>query len=449
MGNHRHWVGYWVLALGFGAGACGGGGGDVSEPGKDPVTPGTVTEARSDLTRSAPDATTDSVTARVAGDTAFAVELYRKLSEGDDGHQNLLFSPYSISVALGMLYAGAGGTTKTEMQKVLHFDQADADVASAFNTLDQALASRGANATGTKGEPFRLAAANALWGQQGQAFLDPYLDVLASSYGAGVNLVDFNKSPESARVTINDWVSDKTAAKIPELLPQGSISSSVRFVLTNAVYFNAAWATQFEPEQTQDGTFTLADGSAVELPLMHEGLTTRYAEGGGWKATELPYSGGEVSMLLVLPDAGTFDAFQAGFDPVKLTGINAALEASSEVPVVLTLPRFELRTPLTLADSLKALGMPTAFSGGADLSGIDGAHDLSIGEVIHQAFAKVDEEGTEAAAATAVIGVGTSAPQNPPPVPKEFDVRQPFLFGIRDNATGALLFLGQIADPRG
>lgn len=444
-------MGYLALSLAFGAGACGGSN-DASAPGKDPVTPetpGTVTEAKSDVTRSAPDAPSDALTARVAGDTAFAVELYRKISEGDGAHQNLLFSPYSISVALGMLYAGAGSTTKSEMQKVLHFDQTDAEVASAFNTLEQALASRGAKATGTNGQPFRLAAANALWGQAGQTFLDPYLDVLAASYGAGVNLVDFAKSPEGARVTINDWVSDRTETKIPELLPQGSIDSSVRFVLTNAVYFNAAWATQFEPKQTEDGTFTLADGTAVEVPLMLEGLTTRYAEGEGWKATELPYSGREVSMLLVLPDAGTFDAFQGGLDPAKLAGIDAALEASSDVPVVVTLPRFELRTPLKLAGALKALGMSSVFSGAADLSGIDGAHDLSISEVIHQAFAKVDEEGTEAAAATAVIGVGTSAPTDPPPVPEEFDVRRPFLFGIRDNATGELLFLGQIADPRG
>jgi serpin B len=332
---------------------------------------------------------------------------------------------------------------------VLHLDQSDADVASAYNTLEQALASRGTNATGTKGEPFRLAAANALWGQNGQRFLDPFLDVLAASYGAGVNLVDFAGAPERARVTINDWVSDQTARKIPELLPKDSLDSSVRFVLTNAVYFNAAWAAQFQREATQDGTFTLADGSTAELPLMHEGLSTRYAEGTGWKATELPYSGGEVSMLLVLPEVGTFDAFRAGFDPKQLADIDAALAAESPEPVVVTLPRFEVRTPLSLADTLTALGMPTAFTSGADLSGIDGEHDLSIGDVIHQAYAKVDEEGTEAAAATAVIGVGSSAPTEPPPEPKHFDARQPFLFGIRDQATGALLFLGQISDPRG
>jgi len=434
----------WLL-LGLGLAGCGG---SDEHPQPNPVTPGALTEAKSDLERSPPSASTDLVASRVDGDKAFAVELYRKLGASGLTHQNLLFSPHSISVALGMLYPGTAGTTKTEMQKVLHFDQADADVASAYNTLEQALASRGENATGTKGEPFRLESANALWGQIGQRFLDPYLDVLAESYGAGVNLVDFARSPDGARVTINGWVSDKTARKIPELLPQGSIDSSVKFVLTNAVYFNAAWATQFEHEATADGAFTLADGSTAMLPLMNEGLSTRYAEGTGWKATELPYSGGEVSMLLVLPDAGTFDTFQAGFDSKQLADIDAALASASYGPVVVKLPRFEVRTPLSLADTLSALGMPTAFTAGADLSGIDGEHDLAIGDVIHQAYAKVDEEGTEAAAATAVIGVGTSAPVEPP-TPKYFYVQQPFLFGIRDNATGALLFLGQITDPRG
>lgn len=445
MGNVTARTGNVWFLVGLGLSACGG---SDERPQPDPVTPLAVTEAKSDLTRSPPSAPADVVAGRVGGDTAFGVELYQKLSAGELAHQNLLFSPHSISVALGMLYAGVAGTTKSEMQKVLHFEQSDADVASAYNTLEQALASRGANAAGTKGEPFRLEAANALWGQNGMAFLDPFLDVLAASYGAGVNLVDFARAPERARVAINDWVSDKTAQKIPELLPDGSIDSSVRLVLTNAVYFNAAWATQFEPEATEDGTFTLADGSTAELPLMHEGLSTRYAEGTGWKATELPYSGGEVSMLLVLPDAGTFDAFQAGFDPKKLNEIDTALAGASDGPVVLTLPRFEVRTPLSLAGTLSALGMPTAFTDAADLSGINGQHDLSIGDVIHQAYAKVDEEGTEAAAATAVIGVGTSAPVEEPE-PKHFDVRQPFLFGIRDSATGTLLFLGQIADPRG
>lgn len=445
MGNVRARVGNVGFLLGLGLAACGG----SDEPSRhtDPNRPVEVTEAKSDLTRSPPNASSDVVADRVAGDKAFAVEVYQKLG-AKLAHENLLFSPHSISVALGMLYPGTVGATKSEMQKVLHFDQPDAEVASAYNTLEQALESRGANATGTKGEPFRLEAANALWGQHGQVFLDPFLDVLAESYGAGINLVDFARAPESARATINDWVSDKTAHKIPELLKSGMITPDVRFVLTNAVYFNAAWATQFEPEATADGTFTLVDGSPVELPLMHEGLSTRYAEGSGWKATELPYSGGEVSMLLVLPDAGTFDTFRSGFDPKKLAEIEAALGGSTPAPLVLTLPRFEVRTPLSLADTLIALGMPTAFTSEADLSGIDGEHDLSIADVIHEAYAKVDEEGTEAAAATAVIGVGTSAPTEEPE-PKHFDVRQPFLFGIRDSATGTLLFLGQITDPRG
>jgi len=447
MGNVTLRMGNVGFLLGLGLVGCGAA--DTIDKHTSPNRPAAVTEAKSALTRSPPTAPADLLASRVGGDEAFAVELYRKLGEGELAHRNLLFSPHSISVALGMLYAGTAGTTKSEMQKVLHLEQSDADVASAYNTLEQVLASRGTNASGTKGEPFRLEAANALWGQNGQRFLDPFLDVLAQSYGAGVNLVDFARAPEQARVTINDWVSDETEQKIPELLPEGSIGPDVRFVLTNAVYFNAAWAAQFQSEATQPGTFTLVDGSTAELPLMHEGLSTRYAEGTGWKATELPYSGGEVSMLLVLPDAGTFDAFQSGFDPKKLADIDAALASATPETVALTLPRFEVRTPLSLAGALTALGMPTAFTGGADLSGIDGAHDLSIGDVIHQAYAKVDEEGTEAAAATAVIGVGSSAPTEPPPEPKHFDVRQPFLFGIRDDATGALLFLGQITDPRG
>lgn len=393
-------------------------------------------EAKSAASRLPPSAPADSVQKLTHDNAAFALDLLHAV--GPD--ENFFYSPHSISIALAMTYAGAAGETKTEMKKALHFDQSDADLNAAFNSLDQALASRGKNAKGSDGQPFRLRISNAAWAQRDYTFLPTYLDVLAESYGAGIKLLDFVADSEGSRHTINDWVSVQTEGKIPELLQAGSVNGDTRLVLTNTVYFNASWATPFEPSATQDGTFTKLDQSTVTVPLMHGAIGDKWGEGAGWQAAEIDYDGGEVSMLAILPDAGTFESFEQGLDANKLDEIVAAMQSSYEVTV--TLPRFEFRSKLSLSDALAGLGMPTAFTPAADFSAMNGSGGLMIQDVIHEGFVKVNEAGTEAAAATAVTVGITSAPE-----PKDFELTRPFLFVIRDRETGAAIFIGRVVDP--
>lgn len=412
----------------------------TTAPMAPPAPPPGVSEERSNLVQLAPNASYGDVAALVANDTDFAFALNKTL----DATQNLIFSPHSISSALAMLYAGAAGTTKSEIQTALHFAQTDAVLDGAMNTLDQALASRGASASSANGEPFRLRVSNALWGQDGMRILPTYLDVLAQNFGAGVNTVNFVGDPEDARLSINALVSQQTEQKIPELLPEGSVTSDTRFVLTNAVYFNAGWAVPFDRSATSDEDFTLLDGSRVSVPVMHASVATPYAEGEGYQAVEIPYDGSQVELLAILPAPGTFAAFSAQLGASVLADIDAR-RATAQVE--LSLPRFEIRTEVALNRDLMTLGMTTAFSDSADFSGIDGGHDLTITAVLHQAFIGVDEEHTEAAAATAVAGGIISVVATPEN--KVFDARQPFLFAIRDVETRAILFWGQVVNPGG
>jgi serpin B len=409
-----------------------------SDPGAQELPAG-VGETKSALTRLPPNAPYADLSQLVTDDTDFAFSLYGTL----DRTQNLVFSPHSISSALAMLNAGAAGATKSEMQTALHFTQSDAELDGAFNALDQALASRGANTSGTGAQPFRLEIANALWGQRGWPILPSYLDVLAEDFGAGMNTVDFAQDPESARGSINAWVSDQTAQKIPELLPPGFIDSDTRLVLTNAVYFKASWATPFDPSATSDLPFTLLDDSSVNVPVMHASLATLYAEGDGYQAVELPYAGNQLSMLVILPAAGTFATFSAGLGTSFLANLDAR---RMDAQVDLSLPRFEFGTVAPLKEKLEALGMTRAFSpAAADFSGIDGTPDLYVSAVQHEAFISVDEQATEAAAATAVGGTKITVVQTLEN--KVFDARRPFLFAIRDFETHAVLFCGQVVSP--
>ena len=404
---------------------------DDKGPGSGPE----VEQARSTKARLPADASTDAVRTLTSNNVDCAFDLLR--TEDPDG--NFFYSPHSISIALAMTYAGAKGQTRDEMAAALHFAQPDAELHAAFNTLDQKLATRGQGAQGADGEPFRLTIANAAWAQRDYAFLPTYLDVLAESYGAGVNLLDFVADPEGGRKTINDWVDVKTEGRIPDLLPEGVVNSLTRLVLTNAVYFNASWDEPFEEEDTVDGAFTLLDGTSITVPLMSQDASHRYAEGSGYRAVEMDYDGDEVSMLVIVPDAGTFDAFEAELSSAKLDSIVGALEHKE---VSLTFPKFEFRTKLSLSQVLTDMGMPTAFTGSADFSGMNGTGGLQIQDVIHEAFVKVNEAGTEAAAATAVVGGLTSAPEY-----VELDVTRPFFFVIRDEETGAALFIGRVVDP--
>jgi serpin B len=373
----------------------------------------------------------------VGGNSVFAFDLYQVLKKGND---NLFYSPYSISLALAMTYTGARGETEQQMAETLRFLLAQERLHPTFNALDLVLASRGEGAEGKDGEGFRLNIVNAIWGQEDYTFLSEFLDALAGNYGAGLRLLDFVNAPEEARVTINDWVSEQTEGRIEDLIPPGIINALTRLVLTNAIYFNAAWSQPFEPRLTEDGTFYLLNGGEVVVPMMVQTESFPYAEGEGYQAVELLYDGEEMSMVILLPEAGGFEAFEGSLDAER---VEAILKGLAHGRVALTMPRFEFESGFSLKETLSALGMPIAFSGEADFSGMTGGRDLFISEVIHKAFVSVDEAGTEAAAATAVVMELLAMPEEP----VEFTMDRPFIFMIRDIETGAILFVGRVVDP--
>ncbi len=403
-----------------------------------PVAPVAAGMLQSSMERiGAPDVDESDLAELSQANAAFALELYQVLRKD---HENLFYSPYSISVALALAYAGARGETAQQMADAMHYTLSQERLHAAFNALDQALASRGEGAMGKDGEGFQLHVANAIWGQQDYSFLDAYLDVLALNYGAGLRLVDFVKAPEEARVTINDWVSEQTENKIEDLIPAGAIDALTRLVLTNAIYFNAAWAKPFDEKRTEDGTFRLLDGSKATVPMMKQVESLGYAMGKGYQAVELPYDGNELSMVILVPDEGQFGPFEDALDADRLEAIVQDLRY---VQVALSMPKFKIESSLSLADALAAMGMPAAFSNDADFSGMTGNHDLAISDVVHKAFVSVDESGTEAAAATAVIMKLTAMPAEPLTV----TIDRPFIFAIRDMQTGSLLFVGRVVDP--
>jgi len=373
----------------------------------------------------------------VSDNSAFALDLYQQLRTRDG---NLFYSPHSISVALAMTYAGARGETEEQMAEALHFGLPQDQLHPAFNSLDIELAKRGEGAEGKDSEGFRLNVVNAIWGQKDYKFLADFLDVLAENYGSGLRILDFIKAPEESRITINDWVSDQTEGKIEDLIPQGLINELTRLVLTNAIYFNAAWAFPFNEEATSDGTFYLLNGDETVVPMMRQTESLGYAQGDNYQAVELPYDGNELSMVILLPQNGQFDTFEGSLDLQKLNGILGQLEYRQ---VGLTMPKFEFESSFALKDTLSEMSMPVAFSPDADFSGMTGNRELSITEVVHKAFVSLDEAGTEAAAATAVIVGLTAIPEEPVTI----NIDRPFIFLIRDIETGAILFVGRVLNP--
>jgi len=383
-----------------------------------------------------PTVSSSDVSALVAGNSVFAFDLHRELAP-DAG--NLIYSPFSISAALAMACAGAAGDTETQMANTLHFDLDQDVLHSAFNSLDLELNARGRVQPPYEGEGFDLAVVNAAWGQRGYTFLRKYLDILAVNYGAGLRLLDFKGDPDGSRETINDWVSQQTNDRILDLLPPGSLDPATRLVLTNAVYFNAPWLDPFDPDQTRTGAFEPLRGNTVYVPMMWQQLRLAYAAWGEGQAAELPYNGNTLSMVLLVPDRGTFEAFEAKLDAALYESIILALEWRA---ATLQLPRFEASYDASLVEPLAALGMTDPFTGGvADFSGIDGTHDLFISDVVHRAWVSVDEAGTEAAAATAVIMPGGGATE-----PVTMTVDRPFLFVIRDIPTNTILFVGRVVE---
>lgn len=372
--------------------------------------------------------------ALVNGNSEFALDLYRQARDRAD---NLFFSPHSLSIALAMVYAGARGETETQMADALHFNLSQDRLHKAFDALDLELAKRG---EGAEGEEFKLHICNAAWGQRGFSFLQSYLDVLALNYGAGLRLLDFLTDPEGSRLEINDWVSQQTGQRIQDLLSQEAISEATRLVLTNTIYFKAQWLYVFDKNRTAEAPFYTLEGEEVPVPMMQRTETFGYTGVDGfYQAVELPYKGEEVSMVVILPAVGQFAAFEAALEAATLRQIVANL---SYTRLSLSMPKFEFKWGESLVPILKALGMIKAFGmWEADFSGIDGDYDLFISEVMHKSFVAVDEEGTEAAAATGVVVDLTAAPTI------SMRINRPFIFLIRDRATNAILFLGRVVNP--
>lgn len=401
-----------------------------------------VDEARSTLPRSSATAPADADQLALSdGNRTFALDLYRQLTaSAQQSGENLFFSPLSISVALAMTYAGARGATADGMANALHFILPQERLHPAFGWLDLQLASRGQGAQGADGQPFRLAVSNSLWGERQASFESAFLDTLAQNYGAGIKLLDFVAAPEPSRLRINDWVAQRTEQRIRDLLPAGAISSYTRLVLVNAVYFNAAWESQFGVAATADAAFARLDGTTATVAMMSQTGYYKYAAGDGYEAVELPYDGGELAMLVVLPAAGQFSAFEQAFDGAKFAEIQAALAARY---VNLGLPRLRLEGGFSVKTALQALGMNAAFGDLADFSGISAGDAWRISDIYHKAYVDVDERGTEAAAATAVV-VGTTSV---PPEPVVFRADRPFIFAIVDRQTDTLVFLGRVVAP--
>ena len=371
------------------------------------------------------------------GNRGFAFDLYQRVASSTAG-KNVALSPYSISTALGMTYAGARGATAVELKSTLHFDLPPEALHEAFNAADLALSSRGKDQIGADGTPFRLNVNNAIWAQRGLPLEQPFLDTLAVNYGGGVLLTDFAKAPEAARSAINGWVEQKTEGLVPELLSAEHITEDTRLVLTNTVYFNARWQNTFDEQATRDAPFTKLDGRSTSVSMMHDTTSIPYARGAHYQAIAMPYASDDLSFVAVLPDAGKFEAVESAMTQTWFDALRGDLTVQG---MLLAFPKLDYKAKAELKPQLVALGMKTAFDN-ADFSGFS-SHPLRLTQVVHEAVIKVLEGGTIAAAATAVIGVPRSA--RPPEQRVTFD--RPFLYAIVDAPTGQILFLGRVLDP--
>jgi serpin B len=370
----------------------------------------------------------------VKGNNAFAIDIYGQLRQQDG---NLFFSPASISTALAMAYAGAGGQTAAQMAAALHFTLPPERLHPAMGAL---LASLNAAHTG-----YQLRVADALWAEKDEAFLADFLKLTHADYGAGFRKVDFKHAPEAGRQTINQWVAGQTADKIKDLLQPGVLTPATRLVLTNAIYFKGDWETQFDKAQTKPEDFHVSAAQAVKAPLMHLEGRFNYFSGGTFQALEIPYKSGDLSMIVLLPNAvAGLPALEQSFTSASAQQWLSQLRPGPKV--ILTLPRFKMTEQFSLNGALTALGMQHAFEQKlADFSPMTGKRDLWISAAIHKAYIDVNEEGTEAAAATAVVMRSMAMAREQPPI--IFRADHPFLFVIRDNRSAAILFMGRLTDP--
>lgn len=367
----------------------------------------------------------------VRDNTAFAVDLYQQLRSTEG---NLFFSPYSISTALAMTYAGARADTETQMAEALHFSLGQAALAPASGQLQSRL-----NEVQKSGN-VQLGFANSLWPQKGHPFLKEYLDLTERNYGAAIVPLDFAQGPEQARTRINDWVEKKTQDKIQDLIPSGTLNALTRLVLANAIYFKGNWETQFKPRDTKDAPFYLTADRTVSVPMMTGKKTCSYANLGSLQVLQLPYTGEELSMIVLLPMER--DGLGQLEEELSVETLDQWRDALRATKVIVSLPRFEMTSTFRLDQTLQSLGMRDAFDATmANFAGMDGrTNGLYIGAALHKAFVEVNEQGTEAAAATGVaIGVTS--------MPPSCRVDHPFLFLIQENQTGSILFLGRVTNP--
>jgi serine protease inhibitor len=374
----------------------------------------------------------------VAANNAFAVDLYHELAQGSD---NLVFAPLSVHQALSMVSVGARGDTGAQMSEALHLaTMPSTSRHPALGRLGDSLPSRGGKRPG-KGWGFRLALSNALWAQAGYDVETPFVSTLRNGYGAGLRRQDFIAQPELSRRTINRWADRATRGRIDELLPAGSIDDLTRLVITNAIHFKARWRQRFR--EAGERQFTLANGESIQADSMSRRGPLRYAHGNGYRAAEIAYRGGKYSMLLIVPDRGRFEQIERRIDRKFLALAAKGLERAKDA--ILTLPPFEFESDTELTTPLRALGIEDAFSWtAADFTGINSAareEGLHISGVFHDAFIRVDELGTEAAAATGVVAGIVSAPS------VSLTVDRPFVYAIRARDTGAIVFLGRVMRP--
>jgi serpin B len=378
----------------------------------------------------------------VDADNRFARDMYRQLIRDPRYKEgNLFFSPFSISSAFAIAYEGARTDTADQIRSVFHFPAETQKLRVGYSRSIAGLAGGDRN--------FTLCTANALWAEKTYPFLPSYTDTVRHWYAANATGLDFIGQPEASRQTINNWVAQRTNNKITELLAPGTVTPLTRLGITNAVYFKGTWERQFDPKDTHDADFHTSPSGTVNVSMMEQTASEArypYAETGDLQVLSLPYKhgiGSGLSMIVLLPRNSSLAAAEAALDPDALS---ALVQNATTRRVMVYFPKFTTRTDYSLAGPLAEMGMPDAFGSAADFSGLDGTRNLNISTVIHSAYVRVDEEGTEAAAATHIsFGVGAAAPE----MPVVFRADHPFIFLIQDNDTKTILFIGRIANPAG
>lgn len=411
--------------------ACGPGGTRADGPGSK------VRPPKADAPRvESPDVAEERVADLVRGNNDLAFDLYRA-EAGDD---NLIFSPYSISLAFSMVYAGARDETEAQMAETLYFLPQD-EQHPAFNALERGISDPGEARGEGSGTPFRLNVANAAWGERGYRFEPAYLKTLSAHYGTGLRAADF-QHPEKAAGEINEWVSNNTEGRIEDLVPPDAIDPMLtRLILANAVYFKASWLYAFEKPNTDDGPFATVGGEQVDVPMMRQTAEFPYAAGDGYQAIQLPYKGERADMLVILPEAG-LGSIEERLDAGFLERVRGDLQPRG---VELTMPRFDFETDLDLKERLRSMGMKIPFDETADFGGITKVEELHVSDALHKATVTVDEKGTEAAAATAVVMMAESGG---PIAQAKMTLDHPFIFAVVDRETGTIQFLGHVANPQ-